>query len=75
MSVLWVLPVVIVAGGLVAIFAATCQAALAAVELRTGCAELIHVRAALVALADDAATTRQGVERLRSRPLGSDESR
>ena len=72
MSVLWVLPVVVIAAGLVAVFVATREAATAAVELRAGFAELLDVRTALVALAEEAGAARNEVDRLRTRPVASD---
>ncbi|MEY2591030.1 MAG: hypothetical protein QOJ67_3014 [Acidimicrobiaceae bacterium] len=75
MSVLWVLPVMVVAIGLVAVFAATRQAAFAAADLRTGCTELLAVRTAIIALADDTAATRAAVEDMRGRSFRSDEAR
>jgi cytochrome c-type biogenesis protein CcmH/NrfF len=75
MSVLWVLPLVIVAGGLVAVFAATQRAAQAAGELRASAGDLHEVRTAFSDLAADAATTRESVERMRTRSIPVDESR
>ncbi len=75
MSVLWVLPLVIVAFGLIAVFVATQRAAQAAGELRAGCADLREVRAAFSDLAADAATARESVERMRTRSIPVDESR
>jgi hypothetical protein len=75
MSVLWVLPLVIVAGGLVAVFAATHRAAQAAAELRASSSDLHEVRAAFSDLASDAATTRESVGRMRTRSIPIDESR
>jgi hypothetical protein len=75
MSVLWVLPVVIVAGGLVALFAATRHAAAAAGELHAAGTDLHEVRAAFAALAEDAAATRERVEGMRRRSVPIDESR
>jgi hypothetical protein len=75
MSVLWVLPVVVIAIGLVAVSFATRQAALAATELRTGFTELMEVRAAIVALADETGSARHEIERMRSRSVAADESR
>jgi hypothetical protein len=69
MSVLWVLPVVVIAVGLVAVFAATRQAATAAVELRRGVADLMDVRTALVSLADEAGAARNEVDRMRTRSV------
>jgi len=75
MSVLWVLPLVIVAGGLVAVFAATHRAAQAAAELRATSADLHEVRAAFNDLAGDAAVTRDSIERMRTRSIPASESR
>jgi hypothetical protein len=75
MSVLWVLPVVVIAVGLVAVFVATKQAAQAAMDLRSGCADLMDVRSALVALADEAGAARDEVERMRTRSVATEEAR
>ena len=69
MSVLWVLPVVVIAVGLVAVVAATKQAAQAAIDLRAGCADRMEVRSALVALADEAGSARHEIDRLRARSV------
>jgi cytochrome c-type biogenesis protein CcmH/NrfF len=75
MSVLWVLPVVVIAAGLVAVFVATKQAAQAAIDLRAGCTDLMDVRSALVALADEAGTARDEIERLGTRSVAVEEAR
>jgi hypothetical protein len=75
MSVLWVLPVVVIAVGLVAVFVATKQAAQAAIALRAGCTDLMDVRSALVALADEAGTARDEMERMRTRAVAAEEAR
>jgi hypothetical protein len=72
MSVLWVLPVVVIAVGLVAVFLATREAATAAVELRAGFSELMDLRTALVALADEAGAARHEVDRMRARSIAPD---
>jgi hypothetical protein len=72
MSVLWVLPVVVIAAGLVAVFVATREAAAAAAELRSGFTELMDVRTALVALADEAGAARSEVDRMRARSVAPD---
>jgi hypothetical protein len=72
MSVLWVLPLIVIAAGLVAVCVATREAASAAVELRSGFADLMDVRTALVALADEAGAARDEVDRMRTRSVAPD---
>jgi hypothetical protein len=75
MSVLWVLPVIVIAVGLVAVVVATKQAAQAAIDLREGCDSLMDVRSALVALADEAGSARGEIDRLRARSVTTEVAR
>jgi hypothetical protein len=70
MSALWVLPIVVVAIGMVAVAAVSRQAAIAAADLQQGCADLAQVGEDITALRHDASVVRRAIEELRTaRPL------
>jgi hypothetical protein len=66
-SVLWVIPLLCVTVGAVLVTSALRQTTRAAVALRDECAQLGHLRTALVDLREDADETRAAVARIRSR--------
>ncbi len=67
MSALWILPLVVIAAGIVGVAFAATRAAAAGYELRNECARLDSLRAALVELRTEAAVTRGAFDHLRSR--------
>ena len=67
MSVLWVIPLLCLTVGAVLVTSALRQTTRAAVALRDECAQLGHLRTALVDLREDADEARAAVARLRSR--------
>ena len=66
MSVLWVLPLVVLAAGAVLISARIRTTAEATIALRDECARLEQLRLALDDLRDDADMTRDAIDRIRS---------
>lgn len=67
MSALWVLPIVVVAIGMVAVAAVSRHAAVAASELQQGCADLAQLGDDITALHGDASAMRRSLEELRAR--------
>ena len=65
MSLLWALPVAILAVGMTAVAAAARGAATAAADLRSTTDALIELRDAVTALQDDASTASTAVSELR----------
>ena len=72
MSALWVLPIVVVAIGMVAVAAVSRHAAVAAIDLQRGCAELAELGEDVAALRGDATAMRRSVDELRSRRAQTD---
>jgi cytochrome c-type biogenesis protein CcmH/NrfF len=75
MSLLWALPVAILAVGMTAVAAAARGAATAAADLRSTTSALVELRDAVTALHDDAATTTESfaaLRRTRSAPPSPD---
>jgi cytochrome c-type biogenesis protein CcmH/NrfF len=68
MSVLWVVPLIVLAAGAVLVGATLRRSTEATVGLRNECAQLEELRSALVDLRREADSTRAAVDRIRSRP-------
>jgi hypothetical protein len=66
-SVLWVVPLVVLAAGAVLISAKLRTTAQATVELQQACARLEQLRMALDEVRHEADATRAGIERIRHR--------
>ncbi len=66
-SILWILPLVIVAAGVAGVAYAAASAAAAGYDLRNECARLDSLRIALVELRTEAAVTRGALDQLRGR--------
>jgi hypothetical protein len=66
-SALWVLPIVVVAIGMVAVAAVSRHAAIAASDLQHGCADLAELGDQITALQGVASVMRRSVEELRTR--------
>jgi hypothetical protein len=64
MSVLWVLPIIVVAVGMVAVAAVSRHAAIAAADLQRGCADLAELGDDITALRSDASAVRRSIEAL-----------
>ena len=67
MSALWVLPIVVVAIGMVAVAAASRHASSAAADLRQGCADLGELGDEITALQGEASMMRRSAEDLHVR--------
>ena len=67
MSALWVLPIVVVAIGMVAVAAVSRHASIAAAELQQGCADLAQLGDEISALQGEASLMRRSAEDLRVR--------
>jgi len=68
-SILWVLPLLIYAGGSVLLLSVTRRAADAGALLRAECNRLDEVRTALLQLRTETETARTGLDRLHSRSV------